>query len=103
MAGMAPLRVAVSVTELPGEGETMIVQQTFPTSDATTSAAMAELARHERQVEERWRSLALAEQRGQTPRALERMYAAYVRAVDAYVMRQRALARQSRATRRLAS
>jgi hypothetical protein len=44
----------------------------------------------ERRLERRWRDLALAEQRGQPPRVLERMYAAYVRDLDVYVRAQRA-------------
>jgi hypothetical protein len=73
-------------------------------ADGRRSAAdeQAQLARLRRQVDERWRTLALASERA-TPlsgQALERLYDAYMRAVDAYVARQRALARPHEAQRR---
>jgi hypothetical protein len=63
----------------------------------------AQLARLRRQVDERWRALALASERAHPPlpaQAFERLYDAYMRAVDAYVARQRALARPHEAQRR---
>jgi len=73
-------------------------------ADERRSAAdeQAQLARLRRQVDERWRTLALASERA-TPlsaQALERLYDAYMRAVDAYVARQRALAHPHEAQRR---
>jgi hypothetical protein len=44
----------------------------------------------ERTLERQWRSLALAEQRGQPAAVLERMYAAYLRTLDAYIVCARA-------------
>lgn len=61
------------------------------------AAEQAQLARLRRQIDERWRTLALAAERAepQQPSArLDRLYDAYMRAVDAYVARQRALARR---------
>jgi len=52
--------------------------------------AASELERLERRLEQRWRDLALAEQRGRPASVLERMYAAYLRDLDAYVRVQRA-------------
>ena len=49
-----------------------------------------QLARLERTLERQWRSLALAEQRGRPAAILERMYAAYLRTLDAYVVCARA-------------
>jgi hypothetical protein len=54
--------------------------------------SITHLEQLERRLEQRWRDLALAEQRGQPPRVLERMYTAYVRDLDAYVLAQRAAA-----------
>lgn len=51
-----------------------------------------ELARLERRMERRWHDLAMAEQRGQPPHALERMYDAYLKALDDYISYQRQLA-----------
>lgn len=45
----------------------------------------SELERLERRMQRRWYDLAMAEQRGQPPHALERMYQAYVRAMDEFV------------------
>jgi len=75
-----------------------------PATQATIAAEQAQLARLRRQVDDRWRALAQAEERAPQPttEALERLYDAYVRAVDAYVARQRALTR-SRGEQRRAS
>ncbi len=80
--------------------------ETPATTPARMSAAaeQAQLARLRKQVDDRWRTLALAQERA-TPAssaALERLYDAYMRAVDAYVARQRALTR-SRGEQRRAS
>ncbi len=59
---------------------------TSATGSATpTDAIASEQRRLERRMEDRWRVLALAEQRGQSLRVLERMYAAYTDAVDEYI------------------
>ena len=62
-------------------------------------AEQAQLARLRLQVDERWRALALAAERANpaaNPSArLDRLYDAYMRAVDAYVARQRTLARRA--------
>jgi hypothetical protein len=55
-----------------------------------TRRATGEMERLERRLGQRWRDLALAEQRGQPTRVLERMYAAYVRELEVYVRLQRA-------------
>ncbi len=52
----------------------------------------AELERLGRRLEQRWRDMALAEQRGQPSHVLERMYAAYLRDLDRFVQLQQALA-----------
>lgn len=52
----------------------------------------AELERLERRMERKWHDLAMAEQRGQPPHALERMYDAYLKALDDYINYQRQLA-----------
>jgi hypothetical protein len=49
-----------------------------------------QLERLERTLERQWRRLALAEQRGQPSAALERMYSAYLRTLDAYIVCARA-------------
>lgn len=54
--------------------------------------AQAELERLERRMERKWHDLAMAEQRGQPPHALERMYDAYLKALDDYINYQRQLA-----------
>lgn len=51
----------------------------------------AELQRLERRMERRWHDLAMAEQRGQQPHALERMYNAYLRALEDFIAYQRTL------------
>jgi hypothetical protein len=76
-----------------------------PTTQATVVAEQAQLNRLRKQVDDRWRALAQAQERGAQPSAadaLERLYDAYMRAVDAYVARQRALTR-SRGEQRRAS
>ncbi len=62
------------------------------TGHALLAAEQAQLARLRRQVDERWRALALASARpAQSAESLERLYDAYIRAVEAYLARQRAL------------
>ena len=75
-----------------------------PTTQASIAAEQAQLNRLRKQVDDRWRALAQAQERGAQPPAetLERLYDAYMRAVDAYVARQRALTR-SRGEQRRAS
>ena len=69
---------------------------------STRSTSSDELDRAERRMQRRWFDLAMAEQRGQPMRALERMYDAYLRALDEYVaLQRRTSARPS--TARLAS
>jgi hypothetical protein len=64
--------------------------------------AMTELERLERRMERRWFDLAMAEQCGQPPHVLDRMYDAYLRALDEFVLFERTgVARRSVA--RLAS
>ena len=48
-----------------------------------------ELERLEKRMERRWYDLAMAEQRGQPVHVLERMYDAYLSALDAYISYQR--------------
>ena len=55
-----------------------------------TENTREQLARLERTLERQWRSLALAEQRGRPAAILERMYAAYLRTLDAYIVCARA-------------
>lgn len=54
--------------------------------------AMNEMERLERRMERRWYDLAMAEQRGQPSHVLERMYNAYVQALDNFVAYQRSQA-----------
>ncbi len=61
--------------------------------------AQSELERLERRMERRWYDLAMAEQRGQPPHALERMYQAYVRAMDEFIAYSRSLSRRPTTTR----
>ncbi len=61
--------------------------------------SMTELERLERRMQRRWYDLAMAEQRGQPPHALERMYQAYLRAMDEFVACSRALAGRPTYTR----
>jgi hypothetical protein len=62
---------------------------------------MSELERLERRMEKKWYDLAMAEQRKQPVHVLERMYDAYLRALDEYVRFQRGL--DTSQARRLAS
>ncbi|HET9979044.1 MAG TPA: hypothetical protein VFQ32_01265 [Ktedonobacterales bacterium] len=55
-----------------------------------TENTRRQLTHLERTLERQWRNLALAEQRGQPTAALERMYAAYLRTLDAYIVCARA-------------
>jgi len=55
-----------------------------------TENTRRQLARLEHTLERQWRNLALAEQRGQPTAMLERMYAAYLRTLDAYIVCARA-------------
>lgn len=61
----------------------------------------SELERLERRMEKKWYDLAMAEQRKQPVHVLERMYDAYLRALDEYVHYQRDL--DTPRVRRLAS
>jgi hypothetical protein len=54
-------------------------------------APMRQLAQLEKQMERRWYDLAMAEQRGLPAHVLERMYDAYLSALDAYITYQRQL------------
>jgi hypothetical protein len=58
---------------------------------------MNELEHLERRMERRWFDLATAEQRGQPDHVLDRMYDAYVHALDEYVLFQRDSGRAARA------
>lgn len=51
----------------------------------------SELERLERRMEKKWYDLAMAEQRKQPVHVLERMYDAYLRALDEYIRYQRDL------------
>ncbi|HEX9056970.1 MAG TPA: hypothetical protein VF818_05495 [Ktedonobacterales bacterium] len=64
--------------------------------------AITELERLERRMERRWFDLAMAEQRNQPPHVLDRMYNAYLRALDEFVAYERAGAARL-TTARLAS
>lgn len=66
------------------------------------SVATSERDRLERRMERRWFDLAMAEERGQPPHVLDRMYEAYVKALDEFVALDR-LSRQLRSGTRLAS
>ena len=88
-----------------------MLQATMWTTAATPGARMsvvaeqARLDRLRRQVDERWRALALAQEPATrvssvSSATLERLYDAYMRAVDAYVTRQRALTRSREEQRR---
>jgi hypothetical protein len=63
------------------------------------TAIAAELDRAEQRMRRRWFDLAMAEQRGQPMSALERMYDAYLRALDEYVMLQRRVNARTSAAR----
>lgn len=58
---------------------------------SATGGDERELARIERRLHDCWRDLAAAEQRGMPAHLLERMYANYLRLLDAYVATQRRL------------
>ena len=60
---------------------------------------MSELERLEKKMERKWYDLAMAEQRGQPMYVLERMYDAYLKALDDFVQYQRELDGRSRRTR----
>lgn len=68
-------------------------------------SAMSELERLERRMERKWYDLAMAEQRGMPVHTLERMYDAYLRALDEYVQytRRTGDTRDKRQQKRLAS
>jgi hypothetical protein len=55
-----------------------------------TQNTRRKLEQIERTLDRQWRSLAVAEQRGQSAAVLERMYAAYLRTLDAYIVCARA-------------
>ncbi len=58
-----------------------------------------DVERLEAAMQQRWYALALAEQRGQSAHVLERLFAAYMKALEAYVAakrRQTAPAKQAR-------
>lgn len=73
-----------------------------PATQTALAAEQAQLARLRRQVDDRWRTLAQAQERATQPpvETLERLYDAYMRALDAYVARQRALTRSRDEQRR---
>jgi hypothetical protein len=60
---------------------------------------MSELERLEKKMERKWYDLAMAEQRGQPMHVLERMYDAYLKALDDFVQYQRELDGRSKRTR----
>jgi hypothetical protein len=60
---------------------------------------MNELERLEKKMERKWYDLAMAEQRGQPMHVLERMYDAYLKALDDFVQYQRDLDRNAKRTR----
>jgi hypothetical protein len=62
-----------------------------------------ELEQLEKRMERRWYDLAMAEQRGQPTRVLEKMYDAYLRALDAYIAYQRQKGGKTNPGSRLAS
>lgn len=76
--------------------------KTTSTPQPPTGYSLAELERLERRMERRWYDLAMAEQRGQPTHALERMFDAYINALDAYVDYHKALS-GGRMASRLAS
>jgi hypothetical protein len=64
-----------------------------------TQSNRGQLKRLERTLERQWRSLTLAEQHGRPTATLERMYAAYLRTLDAYIVCARAHDGQEAASR----
>ncbi len=81
---------------------TMWTAPSPPGARASVAAERERLNRLRRQVDDRWRALALAQESTTQASAatLERLYDAYMRAVDAYVTRQRALTRSREEQRR---
>ena len=57
----------------------------------TSTSTPADLQRLDRRMQKRWFDLAMAEQHGQPVHALERMYTAYMVALEDYISCQRAL------------
>ena len=55
----------------------------------TYTDSITELERLERRMEKKWYDLAMAEQRNQPVHALERMYDAYLKALDDFIQYQR--------------
>jgi hypothetical protein len=64
-----------------------------------THHSLPQLRRLEQTLERQWRGLALAEQQGQPNAVLERMYAAYLRTLDAYIVCARSRDGQDAASR----
>lgn len=81
---------------------TMWTTAAAPGARMSVAAEQARLDRLRRQVDERWRALALAQEPATQVSSVtfERLYDAYMRAVDAYVTRQRALTRSREEQRR---
>jgi len=69
------------------------------TASKMSTISYDEMQRLERRMERRWYDLAMAEQRGQPVHALDRMYDAYLRAMDEFVACSRALAGRPMAAR----
>ena len=67
----------------------------MPSKSKTPEQISQELLQLEKQMERRWYDLAMAEQRGQPERVLERMYDAYLRALNAYIAYQRRMNNQN--------
>jgi muramidase (phage lysozyme) len=73
-------------------GNNQVAKRAYQTRrrNMATQNTRRKLEQIERTLERQWRSLALAEQRGQPAAVLERMYAAYLRTLDAYIVCARA-------------
>src|SRR6185312_1491627 len=85
-----PLPTA-SGCDAPAENSEIAESSTIPRRRSmATQGNRRKLEQIERTLERQWRSLALAEQRGQPAAVLERMYAAYLRTLDAYIVCARA-------------
>jgi anthranilate/para-aminobenzoate synthase component II len=56
------------------------------------------LAHAEKRMQQRWYELVMAEQKGAAEQVLERMYNAYIRAVDEYNRRLAAIQRHAEST-----
>ena len=69
----------------------MEITQTTTSGQRPQPQPITELERIERRMEKKWYDLAMAEQRKQPIHVLERMYDAYLRALDEYVRYQRGL------------